>query len=116
MPLTVYIAGPISGNPNYAATFAAAEAQLKADGYIPMNPAALLPQYIFSYDAYLRMSMAMLHECNAIYLLPGWESSTGAQAEFRYADENQLVIIFDSQADVKQKEVPNGQETEVAAL
>lgn len=116
MPMTIYIAGPISGHPDYLQAFSAAEKELKADGYIPMNPASLLPQSVFSYDSYIRMSMAMLRECDAIYLLPGWEKSQGACKEYRYALENQMVVVVGNQSNAPIKEVLHGQKAENAAL
>lgn len=102
MPKTVYIAGPISGCRNYEEVFAAAAAKLKAAGFIPVNPAAL-PGRGFSYEAYLRMSGAMLRECAAVYFLPGWEKSNGACQEYAYAIENGLDIICEHELEERKE-------------
>ena len=39
--MKVYIAGKITGNPNYREEFAAAERKVRALGDIPLNPAVL---------------------------------------------------------------------------
>lgn len=83
-PLTVYIAGPISSDPDYREKFAAAAERLRAAGYIPVNP-AVLPYPGFSYEAYMRMSGAMLRECRGIHMLRGWQKSPGAVDEHAQA-------------------------------
>ena len=82
--LTVYLAGPMSSDPNYREKFAAAENELRDLGLVVLNPAWLPPEG-FTYDAYLRMSGAMLRECKIVCLMPGWQDSPGALQENRLA-------------------------------
>lgn len=93
-PLAVYIAGPISRDPEYKEKFAAAEARLKAAGYFAMNP-AVLPYPGLPYESYMRISGAMLHECGAIHMLPGWENSPGAVVEYSQAIADAMLFIDD---------------------
>lgn len=80
----IYIAGPISSNPDgYRAAFAAAEAALRADGYDTINPAENPPHP--SWEAYMRCSIAQLITADGIALLPGWEASRGAMLESHIA-------------------------------
>lgn len=81
MANTVYIAGKISGDPNYKEKFTAAQKQLEAEGYIVLNP-AWLPSEGFEYEAYIRIADAMLVECEQIVLLPGYRESKGAYHEY----------------------------------
>lgn len=81
----VYIAGKISGDPNYREKFAKAEEELKAQGYIVMNP-AILPEG-FTWDNYMNITIAMLSACDTIYLLEDWEDSQGAQIEAKIATD-----------------------------
>ena len=81
MARTVYIAGKISGDPNYKEKFAAAQNKLEAVGCIVLNP-AWLPSEGFEYEAYMRISTAMLMECEEVCFLPDWISSCGAHREF----------------------------------
>ena len=85
----IYIAGPMTGMPehNFPAFHAAAERFRKA-GWDVANPAENfrgrtdLPR-----SAYLRADVALLAQCDAIALLPGWERSAGATLEAVLAAE-----------------------------
>lgn len=46
--MKIYIAGPITGIPDYKERFAKAEAELKAKGHAVMNPAALPEGFEYS--------------------------------------------------------------------
>lgn len=81
MQKTVYLAGKITGDPYYKLKFYEAAAKLEADGLIVVNP-AVLPAEGFEYAAYMRMSSAMLDECEAVCFLPDWKESHGAMYEY----------------------------------
>jgi hypothetical protein len=86
----IYIAGPMTGfvDHNYPA-FDFAESVLRQSGYKSIaNPTAIGKQYGFtqSYSFYMRRSLEMMLDCNAILRLPGWSNSDGACLESRVAD------------------------------
>ena len=81
--MKVYIAGPITGHPDYKDCFAKAELILKERLAIVMNPARL-PEG-FEWAEYMKITFAMLEACDTIVLLPGWENSRGAVLEYRMA-------------------------------
>lgn len=82
--MTVYLAGKITGLKDYKEKFDEAQKFMEEQGYTVLSP-AILPPTGFSYDAYIRMSSAMLKECDAICLLPNWKDSKGANKEYAEA-------------------------------
>jgi len=83
--MKVYLAGKVTGEPNYAEKFARAADKLRAKGHEVYNPAAANFE-----GASLGFIMAHLlpHLCqwaDAIALLPNWWRSPGARIEFLLA-------------------------------
>lgn len=93
----VYIAGKITGNPNYEEEFAIAEKELSRLGYIVVNPVAIskaLPQYPnLPYDFYFDVVFSALEHCDAICPIGAWTESRGASYEFDYAIFKGMEII-----------------------
>ena len=81
--MKVYIAGPITGHPDYKKEFRKAEQLLKEQGALVMNP-AILPEG-FTDAQYMAIGREMLLACDTIVMLPGWENSKGANLEFHTA-------------------------------
>jgi hypothetical protein len=104
MAKSIYVAGPMSGLPNFnfPAFFTAAE-RLEKDGWTVYNPAAKEEERTYSNKAYAAGDQVMaanegfnFRECyfwdvekvinsNAIYMLPNWEQSAGARGEHAVA-------------------------------
>lgn len=81
----VYLAGPIMSVPDYKERFLAAAEELQRDSkWIPVYT-AWMPEG-WPENVYMPVCMALLNECEAICLLPGWENSKGALLEKRYAE------------------------------
>lgn len=81
--MKIYIAGPITNKPGYEKQFAEAEEKLLSQSHLGINPAKN-PETC--YKDYLDIGLCELMKCDAIYLLPGWEKSKGAQLEQHYAE------------------------------
>lgn len=81
--MKIYIAGKITGNPDYKNQFAEAEATLKAQGHTVMNP-SVLPEGFEHYE-YMKICFRMIDVCEAIYFLDNWRDSQGAKMEYEYA-------------------------------
>lgn len=79
----IYLAGPITGVPDYRAHFLEAKWALEKQGYIVLNPAEL-PEGMEPAD-YMRICLAMLDVADAVYMLPGWGKSIGAGIEYQLA-------------------------------
>ena len=80
--MKVYIAGAITNDPNYRAHFTSAEFDILAQGHTPVNPAKNVEN---SYRDYINTGLKQLMECDAIYMLHGSITSTGAMLEYHYA-------------------------------
>jgi hypothetical protein len=92
--MTTYIAGPMTGIPefNYPA-FNAAAAELRARGYTVVSPTELHDgDTSRPYDFYLRLGLRALLDCDEIVLLPGWEDSRGACLEREIAQALGMAI------------------------
>jgi hypothetical protein len=93
--MKIYVAGPMTGIPdnNYPA-FRAAAARLRADGHDVSNPAELELPEGSPWSAYMRACLPLLSECEAIYLLPGFEASRGARLERHIALELGMTMLY----------------------
>lgn len=78
----IYLAGPMSGLPdfNYPA-FHAAAAVLRAQGHHVENPAENPQPACGTWQGYMRMSLRQIAVCDCLYMLPGWRGSRGARIE-----------------------------------
>lgn len=83
--MKVYIAGPMTGLPefNYPAFFAAADV-LTERGHQPINPArAEVREGCTSWLDFMRAALRDIADADGIALLPGWQDSRGAAIEYR---------------------------------
>lgn len=78
--MRVYIAGAMTGIFYYKKPFMEAEKGLKGLGHIVVNP-AYLPEGLADY---FEINKAMIDQCDAIYVLEGWEKSIGTKKEIEY--------------------------------
>lgn len=94
-PLRVYVSGPMSGLPesNFPA-FHAAAATLRAAGHEVVNPAEFPIKSGTGWNDCLRMDIAYLVTCDAIFMLDGWTASRGAQLEHHVALALGMTVIY----------------------
>lgn len=108
---TIYIAGPITADKdNYQERFRKAEDYLKSLGWEVVNPA--LKEYdddlyketgekdkwtSKAWLFYVKRDMDLVSQCEAIYLLNGWEQSPGATAEYITAKKFNLKVYFEDE-------------------
>lgn len=104
----VYLAGAMTGKPwhNYKAFFDAEEI-LMSEGYEVVNPARnqggndFLEAYAAhecdprSWEWFLRKDLASMLTCDAVFTLPGWEGSRGANLEVYVAREVGMTVVYD---------------------
>ena len=79
--MIIYIAGKITGDPNYKAKFDKAAKRLK--GHVVLTP-SVLPLGL-DYDDYMHIDFAMIDVADAVYFLKDYKSSNGAMKERYYA-------------------------------
>ncbi len=90
----VYISGPITNNPNHFSQFLEAFGKLWKDGYNPFNPCTIVLGDDATWADYMKADLHELLDCDAIYMLPGWQESRGAKIEHDLALSLGMVEIF----------------------
>ncbi len=86
----VYIAGKITGDPNYKEKFLSYQALLEAAGHIVLSPATL-PEGMRSAD-YMRICFAMIDCADLVVFLPDYAQSPGARLEREYCKYTDKLI------------------------
>lgn len=80
----IYIAGPMTGLPEYnRPAFHATAALLALGGFRVLNPARQ-PDGL-TWEEYMRRGLEDVQRADALYLLPGWLRSRGARLEVALA-------------------------------
>lgn len=92
MSRTIYISGPMKGDPKYREKFAAAESYLLMKGWTVVNP-AYLPKGLPAHS-YMPICLAMVKACEAICMLEGSKLSQGARLECDFAGYQGKTIYF----------------------
>lgn len=82
MATKIYIAGKITGDPDYKEKFEHAARSCENRGYTVLNPASL-PEGMLPAD-YMRICLSMIDTADIVSFLPGYETSSGAQLEIQY--------------------------------
>lgn len=90
-PHRIYIAGPMTGLPNYNrdAFWEMAE-QLTDLGFEPVHTADLPDGW--AWERYMGYSLSKLETCDAVILLDGWQESRGVAIEIKRAKELDMPI------------------------
>ena len=94
----VYISGAIAHHDlrERMAAFSAAEERLKAMGLVPFNPFKNgLPQP-GDWREHMRVDIKALLECDAIYMLRGWEMSKGCKLELDVASSCGIEVRYEA--------------------
>lgn len=78
----IYIAGRITGVPEYWKAFEQAEDELTARGFIVLTPTRL--PWNLDNERAMKICLAMIDQADAVYFLPGWNLSVGANLEMAY--------------------------------
>ena len=90
--MKVYIAGKISGDPNYHEKFKIGQQAIEDMGHTVLNPAEL-PEGMRPAD-YMRVCISMIDISDVVAFLPDWQDSRGACLEFDYCEYVGKQTIF----------------------
>ena len=104
--MKIYIAGKITGDPDYIRKFQCMEMEVKACGDTPLNPANH-PEGLRQGD-YMRLCFAMIDIADAVVLLSDWKESQGARLEKAYCDYVGKMCMPASEYDRIRGELGNG--------
>lgn len=83
--MKVYIAGRITGDPDYREKFAAFADIERQRGNAVLNP-AVLPLGLTQAD-YMRICFAMIDSADQVCFIPDYKESAGARLEMAYCDK-----------------------------
>lgn len=96
--MKVYISGPISGLPyeEVEKAFNEAEVMLQEKGYEIVNPLNNGLPRESTWREHMRADLKLLLDCDAIYLLKGYQNSKGAMIEYDLARILHFTVIDQS--------------------
>lgn len=94
--MKVYISGPITGLPLETVynNFTNAEVRLLEQGYEVVNPLNNGLPRESTWNEHMRADLKLLLDCDAIYLLKGYQNSKGAMIEYDLAIKLGYYIII----------------------
>lgn len=92
--MKIYISGPMAGIEGYEKNFKAAEEKMQEAGHEVVNPAEIDGEGM-TREELLMLDLWMLEECNAIYMLKGWQQSCGANREYGFALAKGMGVMFE---------------------
>ena len=94
----IYISGPITGRPQDETwkKFSEVVQMIRRDSnLIPINPLHFAISGL-TYKKQMKLDIAILTQCDAIYMLEGWDDSKGACTEHSIAKTLGLMVFYDS--------------------
>lgn len=105
MPMRVYISGPMTGMPelNFPAFHEAAK-RWRDGGAEVVSPAELNPDPNAEWLDCMRCDIRALVDCDAIFMLHGWENSKGANVEKYIAEALKMDVYFQANGFPSQQE------------
>lgn len=102
----IYIAGPYTAaTPEEISAHTAAACEwgrkVRALGLVPLVPhVAICPESGLTWRKAMDECLPILNRCDGILMIPGWDRSKGALAEWDFANEN-AIPIFEDLAELK---------------
>jgi hypothetical protein len=91
--MKVYIAGKITGDPDYLDKFQRAALKIRTEGHKVVSPTCL-PDGL-EWEDYMHVCYALIDVSDAVHLLADWEDSRGARDEHRYALHTGKIVSYE---------------------
>lgn len=96
---TVYIAGPMTGLPNWNYdAFNEKARDLRLKGYLVNNPAEIHNAQEHSREWCMTRAISLLIHADYIYLLKGWQNSSGAKLEKEIAEQCGIEVLYEARS------------------
>ena len=103
---TYYLAGPMSGYPEFnyptfeyvCKVLRREEIEVASPHEIDYKESPERPRGSLTYQDYIDGGLELLSTCQGIILLPGWPQSTGAIIEVKFAVERNMPVYFYNQS------------------
>ena len=98
--MKLYISGPITGRAYNEAfsEFEKAEEALRDLGFTTVNPMTANgldgDGKYYAWAEYMKRDIALLLECDGLYMLPRWKKSRGACLELHIAKSLEMPIVY----------------------
>lgn len=89
---SIVLSGPISNTPDFKLRFDTLAAQLRHAGWVVFNPAEL-PAGMTEHQ-YMDICLAYVRSFDAIFMLSGWDQSTGAVVEHGLAKKCEKHVYY----------------------
>lgn len=92
--MKVYISGPIKGIDDYEKLFLRVEEHLTDQGLEVVNPVTIPHHHEDTYEAYMKEDIKALLECDSIFMIWGWQESSGAKFEHDVAKKCGIEVMY----------------------
>ena len=104
---TIYISGPITGDPNAKERFAKAQEHLEKVWTV-INPFEIPGTKEIDaagglWEEYMKKDIAALVEADFIYMLHGWRRSRGARLERKIAKALKIGVLYEPRQTAKKR-------------